>query len=272
MNWEPKSDGDIAMTEATTCTYEGDRTEALLAYLYGDEPADDGGRGRFATHVAVCNACRDELAALRGVRARLTEWTPPEPAGALARHGAPPRVIRRPWPALAAIPAWAQIAAASLIVGVSVGIANVHVQYGDGRLTIQSGWWSDPAEVAAQAGAAPAAAAEPWRAEIAALRSELQDGLAAAHTPAVADVQPGGADAGTLMREVRALIAESDRRHERELALRVGEAMRDLNAQRRADLVNIDRSLGTLQNNLGMEMLKQREQLNNYVLRVSSQK
>jgi len=38
--------------------------------------------------------------------------------------------------------------------------------------------------------------------------------------------------------------------------------MREVNAQRQADLVKIDRTLGTVQNNLGVEVLKNRQQLN----------
>ena len=61
------------------------------------------------------------------------------------------------------------------------------------------------------------------------------------------------------MRRVRALIDESERRQQRELALRVAEVVRDVNAQRQADLVKIDRSLGFIQNSTSASMMKQRE-------------
>jgi hypothetical protein len=262
------------MSEPMSCTYPGDRTEALVAYLYGE---DEGGRAAFDAHVAACAACREELDALRGVRTRLSDWAPPEPAGALAwtspRSG-PADVVRGPWRALAAMPAWAQVAAASLIVGVSLGVANVQVQYGSSGVTVRTGWSQPPANpVLRQAQEGPeqgrgAANVANLEKEIADLRSQLETGLAEAK--AVPAAAPQAPDA--LMRQVHALLDERDRRQQRELALRVGEAMRDVDAQRRADLVNIDRSIGTLQNSVGMEMLRQREQLNNYVLRVSSQK
>jgi hypothetical protein len=255
------------MTEQMPCQYPGDRTDALLACLYGE---DEAGREAFEAHLASCAVCREELDALRGVRARLGEWAPPEPAGALVwqTRADEPRVIRGPWRALAGMPAWAQVAAASLIVGVSLGVANVQVRYGGDGFTVRTGW-SQPQNPANPANPENRANSANLEQEVAALRSELETGLAeakAASTPAA----QGDSDA--MMRQVRALIDESDRRHQRELALRVGEAMRDVDAQRRADLVNIDRSIGTLQNSVGMEMLRQREQLNNYVLRVSSQK
>jgi hypothetical protein len=61
---------------------------------------------------------------------------------------------------------------------------------------------------------------------------------------------------------VRALLDESERRQQRELALRVAEVLRDVSTQRQADLVKIDRSLGAVQNNLGVEVMKQRQSLN----------
>ena len=71
-----------------------------------------------------------------------------------------------------------------------------------------------------------------------------------------------------LQRRVRAIIEESERRQERELALRVAEVVKDVNAQRQADLVKIDRSLGFIQSSTYGEQMKQRE-LVNYLLKVS---
>ena len=70
------------------------------------------------------------------------------------------------------------------------------------------------------------------------------------------------------MRQVHALIDETEKRQQRELALRIGEVLRDVNAQRQADLGRIDRSLGLVENNLGVEVLKQRQSLN-YLMRVN---
>ena len=47
--------------------------------------------------------------------------------------------------------------------------------------------------------------------------------------------------------------------------------MRDVDTQRRADLLKIDRSLGLIQNTAGVEVLKQRELLN-YLVRASQSK
>jgi hypothetical protein len=65
-----------------------------------------------------------------------------------------------------------------------------------------------------------------------------------------------------LARRVRALVEESEKRQQRELALRIAELVRDVNAQRQADLVRIDRTLGVVQNNVGIEVMKTRQQMN----------
>ena len=64
-----------------------------------------------------------------------------------------------------------------------------------------------------------------------------------------------------LVKRVRALVDESEKRQQRELALRVAEVVRDVAAQRQADLVKIDRTLGVVQNNLGVEVLRDRQRL-----------
>jgi hypothetical protein len=75
--------------------------------------------------------------------------------------------------------------------------------------------------------------------------------------------------AGTLgpeaLRRMRTLVEESERRQQRELALRLGEAMREVSVQRQEDLVRIDRNIGAMQSNTGREMLRQRSDLLNYV-------
>jgi hypothetical protein len=84
---------------------------------------------------------------------------------------------------------------------------------------------------------------------------------------------PANAASPDVFRRVRTLIDDSERRQQRELALRLAEAIRDVNAQRQADLVRIDRSIGAMQSNTGREMLRQRNEMLNYVsLRTASQR
>jgi anti-sigma factor RsiW len=263
------------MTEQS-CLYSDQREEMLVAYLYDD--VDPGERSAFQSHLLTCVRCRDEVAALRSVRTRLSRWAPPEPSFTIAgrRSGADLRDERsrhadaRLWARLAGIPVWTQVAAAMLCVGVSAGVANLDVRYGATGLSVRTGW-SKPAPTAE---VAPAVTA-PWRDDVAALEQQLrtefraeQASFAARTAAAQAPRVAAPVSDAEIVRRVNALIEESERRQQRELALRVADLMRELDTQRRADLVKIDRSLGVLQNNTGVEVMKQRELLN-YLVRVS---
>jgi hypothetical protein len=259
------------MTESI-CTYSGNREEALVASLYDD--GDPVLRAAFDAHLAACGRCRDELDALRGVRAQLGLWAPPEPSFALFSH--PPSAIRNPpsswW---RQIPAWAQVAAALLFLGVSAGVANLDVRYDANGLSVRTGWSKRPPAPAATVAQGDGASA-PWRADLAALERQMKTEFRAAQVSAtrasathvsaapVAATVPRAASAADadVLRRVRALLDQSEKRQQNEMALRVAEVLRDVGAQRQADLVKIDRSLGVVQNNLGVEVMKQRQSLN----------
>src|SRR3954468_23874708 len=139
-----------------SCIYP-DREAVLVAYLYGDlERAE---RVAFDSHVMTCLPCRSELAELRHVRATLGEWAPPEPARAFtfgsgttnARTVTPES---RSW--WQAVPVWAQLAAAMLVLGVSASVANLDIRYDKSGLNVTTGW-SKPAPVTGAATVAPAA-------------------------------------------------------------------------------------------------------------------
>ena len=274
------------------CGYGDDRDEAIVAFLYEDPNGHPAERGRFQAHLTTCARCRADVAALRGVRAQLARWAPPEPSFAvIGRQPAvagpqsdPQSAVRDPqwW---RAVPAWAQVAAALLFLGVSAGVANLDVRYDRSGLSIRTGWSSPsrdgrvggsdkpatvvaqaPAPAAAQARLTAAAEAAPWRADLAALERQLKTEFRATQVSAAgAQLQAVRATASTdadITRRVRALVEESEKRQQRELALRIAELLRDVSAQRQADLVKIDRTLGVVQNNVGVEVMKTRQQMN----------
>ena len=119
---------------------------------------------------------------------------------------------------------------------------------------------SAPAAATVVPAAAPVAVdPAPWRADLAALEQQMKNEMHASLATAPRTVSASDAD---LIRRVRALVDESEKRQHTELALRVAEVLRDVSSQRQADLVKIDRSLGAVQNNLGVEVMKQRQSLN----------
>jgi hypothetical protein len=266
-----------------SCTYGDGRDEAIVAFLYDEPDAAPAERsGGFDAHLQICARCQADVAALRGVRTQLSHWSPPEPVFALYRSSASADAsgsIALPQQAWwRAIPAWAQVAAALLFLGVSAGLANLDIQYNQNGLTVRTGWLQSSTRTAA--GVSPeasgttavaqrvdSAADAPWRAELAALERQMKSEIRAAQastTAAGPSARPvlASASEADVARRVRALVDESEKRQQRELALRLAELARDVTAQRQADMVKIDRTLGLVQNNVGIEVMKTREKMN----------
>ena len=146
------------MTE-NICRYSGDRDQAIVSYLYSDDGGfDRAERAAFDAHLATCDRCRAELAAFEGVRVSLGRWSPPEPVGLIGRQS--PVGSRQSW--WREIPAWAQVAAAMLCLGVGAAIANLDVRYDTDGLQVRTGWST----------AAPAPVAESRQPIAGALRDE----------------------------------------------------------------------------------------------------
>jgi anti-sigma factor RsiW len=267
------------------CTYTGKRDEILIAYLYGEIAADE--RAAFDRHLLACAPCRVELDALGDVRSNLSRWAPPEPAGHVAFSIAAPAARQKSiGTTIREIPVWAQVVAATLFLGAAAGLANFDVSYTAEGLSVRTGWRhpasaeslrtsTAPTSTAltsmAPASTAPAApttittSSAPWKNDLAVLERELRTALAA--QPAATPSMPISDD--VVLRRMRQLIQESERRQQSELALRVAEVARDAQSQRQADLVKIDRTLGLIQNSSRMEVMRTQRQVNSLAQQVS---
>lgn len=235
--------------------------ETLVAYLYDE--LDAAARAGVDAHLRTCATCADEVAALGGVRRTLGEWTPPAPPLRFTvTPDVSPTVLRPAVSRWQAVPAWAQVAAATLAVAVGAAVANVQVRHDAAGWTVTTGWM---APAAAPVAAAAPAAAENWRPALAALEQSLRRDLAAERAAASPATPAAASDTQALAR-VRALIQDSERRQQQELALRLAQFSRDLDLQRRADLVRIDQGIGQLEGRTGAEVARQREMLN-YIVR-----
>jgi len=239
------------------CTYTGNRDEAIVAYLYDDITAVD--RAAFDAHMASCVVCRDEMAELRHVRSRMAEYQPPT-FGAFAARSADASAPR-PRSFWADVPVWAQTLAAMLVLGVAAGAANLEIRHDAGGFSVRTGW------IASAPAPAPAPSDEaPWRADLAKLASDLRAERATVERTAAA---PAAASDAELLKQVKALIASSEKKEENELALHLAQVVRDNQAARNADLVKIDRALGLVSNNANYEVARNREILNTLAMRVS---
>lgn len=255
------------MTETFQC---GDNA-ALVGYLYDECEAHE--RAAIAAHVTVCAACAAEIAALRSTRVHLAAWSPPEAElGFLITQRQAPqplefkreaRTQRTHWFARP-LPAWAQVAAATIVfaVGMVLGIAQGTNGVGSPRnVTVAS--------ASAQQGSATNVS----EASLAALERRLRDEMATirvANRETAAPSSPSLGNEAQLMTRVRALIEESEQRQQRELALRTAELVRDFDSQRRVDLAQIQRNFGQIEGLTGAEVREQREMLN-YLIRASQQ-
>jgi hypothetical protein len=246
--------------------------ERLVSYLYDD--GSDAERAAVEAHLTRCGACAAELAELRAVRASLADWQPPETAlgfGITRDRGDAP--ARSWWP----LPAWAQAAAAVLVLGAGAGLANLEIRYDNQGLTMRTGW-------AREAGAGetrrsvhfippvkntPAVAVTAR--DLAALEERLRTEIAHNTRTSAPETAGSGASSRDLLQQVRALVAESEQRQQKELALRLTQALTDVESQRRADLVRIEQNMGQIEGLTGQEAVRQREMLN-YLMRVSGRR
>jgi len=256
-------------------THECGNPDVLMSYLYAE--GDQRERGAFEAHLRTCERCAGELADLRSVRVELAAWTPPEALldFRIVRDPAPRR--RFAWLAVPDLPAWAQFAAATLVVGVAVGLSGLEVNYSQAAgLSVRAGWRT-PAPTAPVQAAPESGDAAPWTADLAALRQELRSErpqAVQASTPAPSD---GGLRVTNtakplsdeeFMARVRPLLDARETRLQREMAVRIAQVVRDMDTQRRADMARVADGIGVLEGRTGAAVASQREMMN-YLMRVS---
>ncbi|MDP3719168.1 MAG: zf-HC2 domain-containing protein [Acidobacteriota bacterium] len=250
-----------------------DDKATLVAYLYDEIDADD--RQRVDEHLKQCAACAAEVGALAGVRTGLTQWAPPnvELGFTIVRAGAEPAAAPQPAAAVPGpppwwntVPVWAQAVAAIFVLAVSAAVANVQVKSGPDGLAISTGWMTPAASTMAPPEAPLAATDEQWKPALTALEQQLREEIRATRETGTVRAASRSSDGDEpTLRRVRELLAASESRQNRELALRVTQLTRDMNIQRRADLLRVEQAIG----HTSVEMAKQRQTVN-YLIRAST--
>ena len=260
--------------------------DQLVSYLYED--LADSERAAFERHLRVCDDCRGELNALRGVRADLISWSPPQPDFGF-------RVVREPkivpmtprsWRAWYT-PAAGLAAAAVLVLAAAVSIARVEVRSGPDGITVRTGWSAvAPAseQPVGETGARSAAGRGDMvlpasTANVDATMLALLDRRLRALETATREVGPvrnastlsARASEADLLRRMRELLAQSETKQQGELALRIAQVIRDVDAQRVEDLKRIQQGLRGIEASVSAEAAGHRE-LTNYILTSAKQK
>jgi hypothetical protein len=255
--------------------------ERLLDYLYEELPASD--RAAFELHLRECADCRSELAALGGTRLALTTWSPPDAElgfKIVRERGSSERRSFRAFGGFS--PAWAFAAAALLVLAVAAAISNIEVRYGADGLAVRTGW-TRTAEVPTLA---PPTAAVPvsftpdeWDRRLKELDQRLLQveqqnrRVQAANLPGdtPAGVTSGRKSDAQLLQTIRKIIAESEARQQRELAIRLTQVVRDFDATRAGDLARIEQGLRQVQGLTDAELIRHRDTLQ-HLLRVTQQR
>lgn len=261
-------------------THIANEYETLLDYLYEEGETDQ--RRQIERHLAECKSCADVVRDFQAVRGQLSAWTPPTTQlgfKVVQELPSPDKIapLKRAWhPPVARWSAWAQAAAALVLFLSGMAVSQLNVQYANGGLTMSFGRESranvtlTPATAAADA-ASPAAISpeETLRQALASDQSRSAAGAGPRQAQAVPSSSRDAADADALLRRVQELINRSEQRQQQELALRLAQVVRDFDAQRRADLLRVDQSFGQLEGQTGAAMARQRDELMNYLMRVS---
>jgi hypothetical protein len=292
-------------------------TDHLVAFLYDE--CDPIERVAIERHLIGCSACAGEVASLRAVRLDLQGWTPPDVAlgirvskeavstarGAGAARASASSELSlvasdanpganfpanagdntvRVRPFWSRPPAWAQLAAAVLVLAAGAAIANVEIRYNDQGIAIRTGWSAprpagspEPAALrtmsaqpATSRTIASSTTAAPWRADLTALerelRKEIRGTIASAVRPVAAEspatLERRAAVEADVMRQVRALIDASEQKQQRELALQIANVVRDVNVQRRTDLARIAGGIDLVEGRTGAAVAEQQRLLN----------
>jgi hypothetical protein len=243
--------------------------DRLVGYLYDECSAAE--RSAVEAHLSRCAICAAELDGLRGVRTHLASWTEPrvDLGFRITRDPVAP-MSHRSW----TIPAWAQAAAAVLVLAAGAGLANLQIEYGSGGLTLRTGWGSAPGNVAptAEAAAPKVATVEQLQEVEQRLRAALASRQSAPPAASLAGspaARAAAAGSPELAPQIRAIVAESEERQRKEFAFRLAQAVRDLENQRSTDLVRIEQNLRQLEGVTGEQVQGQHEMMN-YLRRVSS--
>ena len=237
--------------------------EALVAYIY--EECEAAERAHVERHLQTCTACAAELDGLVALRGTLRQWAPPEArlgfrvvADSDAADAAGAKSASAWW--LGGLrPAWGAALAATTVLVAGAAIASVEVRYGDGGFVFRMGWTGTvPGEAQAADSVGlpqPVARSEetpPWRAELAALEEQLRGELASQRTGAPAGGRlpgtPGAAIPASddLLRQVRALMAESERRQRQEFASGLMRLAQEVDLHRQTDQLRMQQEVDSL--------------------------
>ena len=210
----------------------------LLDALY--EEASTEAQRRVDAHLMRCEACRDELASLRGLRRQLGAWKVPSRSRPASRSvpGRGPRLL----------------AAAALLVvslGAALGLSGSELRFEDGRVAFRLG------RGAAALERRLAEQERRQREQIAALQAALE--------------RRAPSSERELLGEIEEMVRASEARQAVLLSAGLAELRESTEAQRRYDLARVSASLSYLDGRTGRQLARTSE-LMGYMLQASDKR
>jgi Putative zinc-finger len=242
-----------------------DDKQTLVSYLYGE--VDHETRQAVDAHLDACAACAAEVIALGDARSGLGLWVPPDVEldfKIVKKSELPPANVLRPARWWNTVPAWAQAAAAILVLAAGAAIANVQVKSGPEGFSVSTGWMAPSAAPAVSEPFDGKAVEQRVERALVSLEQQLRSEIRSTREQETRVAARTPVDEATI-RRVQQLIAASEQRHEQELAMRFIEFTRDMNMQRRADMKMISQGF----DDYNGQLLRQRQTINN-IMRVST--
>lgn len=248
-------------------TFTCDDKQTLVAYLYGE--ADAATRAQVEAHLAACETCAAEVTALGDVRGELSLWVPPEVElgfQIVKKSDQPTAQVLRPARWWTTVPAWTQAAAAVLMLGIGLGAANIQVSSGPDGFSVSTGWMKPvlSEQPARDAREVRVEGRDDWQVALTTLEQQLRNEIRASRADAPIRAVSTTIDDATV-RRVQQLLAASEERQQRELALRFTQFVADQNLQRRADMQRISQTFGARAFQVDQEMIRQRQMMNNVI-------
>jgi hypothetical protein len=198
--------------------------QLLMEHLYGE--ISDPDRARLDSHLEACEACREELAALRAVRVRL------QAARSLEEPVESPRVVFLGRPRPRGLVRYAQLAAAAaLLLVASLALFNARLS-----------WTASGPEVSLSLRPAAAGLSAEDRAALEREASELKEDAATQRE--------------ILLAAFRDELDRRERADARDLEGILGSLLEDLDRRRNRDLRYLLAELGSLEVRTGQEMAR----------------
>ena len=227
-----------------------DDHDALLDYLY--EEGDPAERLEIAKHLQGCAPCAVAVLEFQNVRSMLSGWAPPAARPIAARTASPgptvPASVTRLSPAAnhdkppsySRSSRYAQAAAALLIFAAGMAVSQLDFEYRNGRVIVAT-----PSALPAPGvrSASITLRPDPPSPSAGAVVSPPVNAAAALRGPAPA----GPEEIEQLLQRVRSMIDQSEQRQQRELALRLSQVAREVDAQHQVDIVKIQQDMGRQQ-------------------------